>query len=437
MRRANRPQLSHPRRRALLPLLLIGVFFFVPSEVTAQTKTGAVTEFATRTADAAPQAITLGPGGNVWFTEYSAARVGKISTNGSLTEFSSGISPQSQPAGITTGPDRNIWFTENTAQIARIRTDGVVTEFAAGCETREITTGPNGNLWYSCPEQDMIGESARDGRVVATYSVSNGGRPNGIVTGSDGNVWFTNGRSISKFDPRTRRQTNYSISSPAQNLTVGPDRNVWFTEHGADKVGKVTPSGVVTEFSRGITPRSQPYGITAGPDGNVWFTELAASKIARITPSGAVTEFTLGPNRGPWDITVGADGNLWFTEAYASKIGRLTVAKPSPASSGSVSRTAPASGQARAGSEVTLSLPRETASSAEATARSTASPKATSSSYPTPVVPSAQAAPFGASTEPHDDGLPMGAIALLAAGLAAAGVSAALYSRYRRLWPPG
>src|SRR5262249_38298954 len=52
--------------------------------------------------------------------------------------------------------------------------------------------------------------------------------------------------------------------------------------------------------------------ITAGPDGNVWFTDPVANTVGRITPSGQVTEFT-SPIGGAGAITAGPDGNLWFT----------------------------------------------------------------------------------------------------------------------------
>src|SRR5512135_2025924 len=55
------------------------------------------------------------------------------------------------------------------------------------------------------------------------------------------------------------------------------------------------PSSPVTEFSL-PTPNSRPYGITTGPDGNLWFTEFGSDKIGRITPSGAVSEFALPKN---------------------------------------------------------------------------------------------------------------------------------------------
>jgi uncharacterized protein (TIGR03437 family) len=111
-------------------------------------------------------------------------------------------------------------------------------------------------------------------------------------------------------------------------ITAGPDGNLWFTDEGANKVGRITPAGVITEFSAGITAGANPFGIAAGPDGNLWFTELAGNRIGRVTPAGVITEFTTGlvANGGPYLITAGPDGAMWFTDSNGPRIGRITTA---------------------------------------------------------------------------------------------------------------
>ncbi len=44
---------------------------------------------------------------------------------------------------------------------------------------------------------------------------------------------------------------------------------------------------------------SDPEGITTGSDGNLWFTDVGNNSIGRITPSGAVTEFQRSPDQQP------------------------------------------------------------------------------------------------------------------------------------------
>jgi streptogramin lyase len=88
-------------------------------------------------------------------------------------------------------------------------------------------------------------------------------------------------------------------------------------------------AGTIQEFSVPTT-NGFPSEITAGPDGNIWFTEFYGDKIGRITPSGTVTEFPIPTARSnpPDYITSGPDGNLWFGEHdvnYADTIECLDV----------------------------------------------------------------------------------------------------------------
>jgi streptogramin lyase len=59
------------------------------------------------------------------------------------------------------------------------------------------------------------------------------------------------------------------------------------------------------------TPTGKPIGIAPGPGGNVGFAESGAGKIGRITPGGVVTEFSAGILRGgsPQGIAVGPDAS--------------------------------------------------------------------------------------------------------------------------------
>jgi virginiamycin B lyase len=69
--------------------------------------------------------------------------------------------------------------------------------------------------------------------------------------------------------------------------------------------------------------------MTVGADGASWSTEHGMNKIYRITTAGAISEFLLPtPNSaGVGGITVGSDGALWFVEwnNVGNKIGRITT----------------------------------------------------------------------------------------------------------------
>ncbi len=73
---------------------------------------------------------------------------------------------------------------------------------------------------------------------------------------------------------------------------------------------------------------SQPINIATAPDGNLWFTELGANKIGRITTDGTITEIPIStPYSTPWGIAAGRGNKVWFTEtgSEANSIGRINV----------------------------------------------------------------------------------------------------------------
>jgi hypothetical protein len=97
----------------------------------------------------------------------------------------------------------------------------------------------------------------------------------------------------------------------------------------AGRVGRITPSGTVTEFSAGLSPDAVPSFIAPGPDGNLWFTEVSPGRIGRITPTGQMTEFTQGlPNRVLAGITAGPDGSMWASEQGGDRLARVTTLDP-------------------------------------------------------------------------------------------------------------
>jgi hypothetical protein len=101
---------------------------------------------------------------------------------------------------------------------------------------------------------------------------------------------------------------------------------MWFTEFGGNRIGEISTTGVVTEYSSRLSSGSEPFDIALGPDGNLWFTEYSGNNIGEITPGGAITEFHVPTAAAePEGIAVGSDGNIWFTESATSKVGRLTT----------------------------------------------------------------------------------------------------------------
>ena len=190
-----------------------------------------------------------------------------------------------------------------------------------------IVTGPDGNLWFTNFAGNSIGRITPAG-VVTRFTDATISGPEGITAGPDGNLWFTNGnfagQSIGRITPAgvVTRFTDPSISTP-EGITAGPDGNLWFTNRGGHSIGRITPVGIVTSFSD--VSIVSPSEIAAGPDGNLWYTTLLdGNSIGRITTAGVITNFTDPKIHVPLGIAAGPDGNLWFTNVNDNSIGRIT-----------------------------------------------------------------------------------------------------------------
>ena len=311
------------------------------SAATALSAPYTITEFPLA-AGGKPFGITTGPDGNVWFTEQNPvgglSRIGSITPAGAVTMFSSGITPGSAPSGITTGPDGNLWFTEyaSPGRIAKSTTAGSVTQYATTTSNSGpywITSGPDGNLWFTEWTANKVGKITPLG-AITEYTASS--LPFAITAGPDGNLWFTRtggGGGIGRITP-AGTITNFTVAGTPYGITTGPDGNIWFTKLAGNTIATMDPStGVVTQEYTVPTASSSPAGITTGADGNLWFAESATDKIGRITPAGVITEFSNGITAGsrPYWLTSGADGNMWFTETDSvngNRIGRLTLSLP-------------------------------------------------------------------------------------------------------------
>ncbi len=164
--------------------------------------------------------------------------------------------------------------------------------------------------------------------TVKEYAIlSTTSKPNGIATGPDGDVWFTE-YSTNKIGVLTTSGSSAEYQVPTPNSGVfgiasGPDGALWFTESSSNKIGRIATTGAISEYPV-PTGAAGPAYVALGPDGNLWFTETGSNKIGWITPGGVIRDMSV-PTAGsaPNGIAAGPDGNLWFTEYNGNKIGRI------------------------------------------------------------------------------------------------------------------
>jgi virginiamycin B lyase len=219
---------------------------------------------------------------------------------------------------------------------------GQVSEYELGAGTRPqaLVSGPDGNLWFAGIRNvsggfvDVLGKVTPKGSVtefeLGTHSANLG--LSDIAVGPDGNLWFAEGGRTKVGRITTGGQiTQFELPAGAGSataITAGPDGNLWFTESGAARIGRITTQGTVTEFPLSGAREFWGGDIAAGPDSALWTTLPGAGAIARIGTDGTVTDFPLpeeAPAGYPDDIVLGPDGALWFGKSQAGTLGRITA----------------------------------------------------------------------------------------------------------------
>ena len=345
-------RVTHVARRAsVLVAMLLGVVLAVCLGVAGAAPLGQIVEFSSPGSD--PAQIQAGPDGNMWFSDRNGS-VGRVTPDGTINRFSSGLNPGAAPRSITMGADGNMWFSDpgTTRAIGTINpTTQAINEFSAGLNAGSmplgIAAGPDGNVWFTDNgTTKAIGVINPTTHAITEFSSGlNAGAAlqQGLVAGPDGNLWFTDSGTtpaIGMINPTTHAITEFSAglnpaSRPGASIVVGPDGNLWFMNGGTiPSIGMINPTThTITEFSSGLSAASALGRLAAGADGNIWFGNKGATPaIGKINPTThVITEFTGGLNPGslPGGMGTGSDGNAWFTDQGATKaIGRIGVGAP-------------------------------------------------------------------------------------------------------------
>lgn len=229
--------------------------------------------------------ILEGPDGNVWFTDYSNDRIGKITPQGQVTfvALGSNVSPYS----MALGPDGAFWFTESPSQIGRLTTDGQLTTFKAPSIPYEITAGPDGNLWYNASNDSIykLTTSGKSSRVRSVYRLGAG------LWAEYQHIWFYDALNIQLDEMTTTGAIVRKYSVPNYclpfALTSGPQDSLWYVDSANYCVARMTRSGkftIVPTYSQ----RSNPgffTKIVVGPNKDFWFTETGINGLGWIDPT--------------------------------------------------------------------------------------------------------------------------------------------------------
>jgi virginiamycin B lyase len=272
----------------------------------------------------------------MWFTEFHADKIGRISPSGVITEFrvpTAGAGPYQ----IAAGPDGSMWFTEyNTTKIGRVSSTGRVTEIQIPRPAYGgigITGSPAGPVWVADPG-GFIDRITPAGTVTRKRLPARG-VPFAIAQSAPGGIWvseltgyFEYSRVLLHLHAASGALVSaLTLASPRSNidaLAPGPGGTVWFADFGTSQVGEVSRNGRVRLFAD-RAPYSGLSDITEGPDGAMWFTEQAGF-IGRIDARGVLAELHLPPQAAnPDGIAAGPERTIWVTETSSDAIARIKL----------------------------------------------------------------------------------------------------------------
>lgn len=275
---------------------------------------------------------------NVVLEKPIIGSIGKITPSGEIFELtlpsSSNLPLLFTEVGeamfnLASGPDGNIWFTQPNANIiGKVTTDGVITEFNLSDQNyspRQIIAGPDGNIWFTdfnkgLVRMDTLGNILGNDPAINNYALS-------MTTSTDGDVWVARSYSgISKIATDSSSIT-FDTPGPGRPIEVigGASNDIWFSQNGGP-LSNMTEDGLLTIFN---TPGYQAWDITKDANKNIWYKDSASKIIYELDPTlKEISSYLLSTEDEyliTHDMTTGPDGNIWFTTN--GQIGKIDMSK--------------------------------------------------------------------------------------------------------------
>jgi streptogramin lyase len=249
--------------------------------------------------------ITAGPDGNLWFTDSGEANerqevtiagatdavdtftLGNLPTPACSSASTAAITYSSTSATLN-GNIKSALEAKCGAGNVAVTGSPAVVEFTGTLATTnlpQMSCSISGTVGDSCTvttEKDgdvrSINRITTSGAVTKFGIADNGGNagsnPQGITTGSDGQLWFADSgttQAVGSIAPATGTIFEYSVPLPAGvgRIAGGPDGNLWFTDqHQVNEEQRVTIGGAtdaVDTFTLGNLPTPQCSAASTAP----------------------------------------------------------------------------------------------------------------------------------------------------------------------------
>jgi len=192
----------------------------------------------------------------------------------------------------------------------------------------------DGSVWLTEQGSNKLGRWDPTTQKITEYQDAylpgkegreDGGSRHTVRIDAKGFVWAS-GYPLTRFDPETKKFTDFPEAAHTYSLDFDQAGNVWFTNPGTGEIGKVDSKTLkVTQW---LPPTHDTYErrIAVDSDGTVWFGEFRAGKIGHFDPkTQAFKEYDLpgGADCFPYALGIGTDHSIWYSSYYLDVIGHL------------------------------------------------------------------------------------------------------------------
>ena len=274
--------------------------------------------------------LTIGPSGDIFVTGTGVGEIFRITPNGVVTTFASGLS---LPSDLEFGPSGDLFILESGGEIKRIMPDGMKTvfvpRFSNSNEALYFAFDVQGNILVSDGMRGLY-RVTPDGAVISLEHFPDRvpGFYNDILFDSSGNLYLTDGtgsRILKVFPNNTASVLVDGFMSTG--LAVDSSGDIYAIDTASIRgdppstdILKVSPDKTSAIFA---TVSGIASDIDFNAAGVLYVAVFDGGRILKIDPNGEASTFVTGLH-DPGRLAFGQSGDLFVLESYNGNVLRIT-----------------------------------------------------------------------------------------------------------------
>jgi hypothetical protein len=286
--------------------------------------------------------------GNVWFTDPATPAIGRISADGKVAEFQTGLRSGAKPFAIVPGANGTMWFSDSSGlALGSISSSGVINEIANTSATtlvaQDIAVDQSGRPWIVGIGNGISTLAYLSNGHLKAVALPSGLNADGsLAADASGDLWLLAKNTKDTITILERAKKSFvqvvsglgDIRDPCcpnrapKPIVIGPDGNPWFTtlyygsQHYAGKklIGTVrqgrlhlfaaTANSGLPSYPSGIASGPHMLSITGGdplqPNGALWCINHGDSQTVSSLPYN------------PLGLAVDSKDSVWFSAYFTS-----------------------------------------------------------------------------------------------------------------------